>query len=154
MEINLQLQNSIYNNNCIFFSFSQLGIAVGFLLPPILVENHTDLDLVGDDLKLMFYIVAGFTSLLVILVLICKYPCHLRSIFFTLICPPNSFQGGSTNAALGRPGGNQDAQPAPIIAIPALHQATNAEPELRPAVGVLWHERRCVLCHLNPSESG
>lgn len=49
---------------------NQLGIALGFLLPPVLVENHPDLNLIGDDLKLMFYIVAGFTSLLVILVLI------------------------------------------------------------------------------------
>ncbi|XP_058836278.1 heme transporter FLVCR2 [Topomyia yanbarensis] len=49
---------------------NQLGIAAGFLLPPILVENHDDLNLVGDDLKLMFYLVAGFTSLLVILVLV------------------------------------------------------------------------------------
>ncbi|XP_058465771.1 heme transporter FLVCR2 [Malaya genurostris] len=49
---------------------NQLGIAVGFLLPPMLVENHEDLDLVGDDLKLMFYLVAGFTSVLVMLVLV------------------------------------------------------------------------------------
>lgn len=49
---------------------NQLGIAVGFLVPPLLVQNHDDLNLIGDDLRVMFYIVAGFTSLLVILVLV------------------------------------------------------------------------------------
>ncbi|XP_035785899.1 feline leukemia virus subgroup C receptor-related protein 2-like [Anopheles albimanus] len=48
---------------------NQLGIAVGFLVPPMLVENHDDISLIGDDLRLMFYIVAGFTTLLVVLVL-------------------------------------------------------------------------------------
>ncbi|XP_053684189.1 feline leukemia virus subgroup C receptor-related protein 2 [Sabethes cyaneus] len=49
---------------------NQLGIAIGFLVPPMLVENHDDIDLIGSDLRLMFYIVAGFTSVLVILVLV------------------------------------------------------------------------------------
>uniref|UniRef100_A0AAG5DGP2 Choline/ethanolamine transporter FLVCR1 n=1 Tax=Anopheles atroparvus TaxID=41427 RepID=A0AAG5DGP2_ANOAO len=48
---------------------NQLGIAVGFLLPPILVENHDDISLIGRDLRVMFYMVAGFTSVLVVLVL-------------------------------------------------------------------------------------
>ncbi|XP_053662494.1 feline leukemia virus subgroup C receptor-related protein 2 [Anopheles marshallii] len=48
---------------------NQLGIAVGFLVPPMLVENHDDISLIGDDLRLMFYIVAGVTTVLVVLVL-------------------------------------------------------------------------------------
>ncbi|XP_050074566.1 feline leukemia virus subgroup C receptor-related protein 2 [Anopheles maculipalpis] len=48
---------------------NQLGIAVGFLVPPMLVENHDDINLIGDDLRLMFYIVAGVTTVLVVLVL-------------------------------------------------------------------------------------
>lgn len=58
-----------------FFSllFLQLGVALGFLLPPVLVANHDDLALVGRDLQLMFYIVAGLTTLLVVLVVFCKY---------------------------------------------------------------------------------
>jgi hypothetical protein len=51
----------------------QLGIAVGFLLPPILVKNHAELDLIGNDLQFMFYSVAGFTTILVILVVLCKH---------------------------------------------------------------------------------
>lgn len=50
----------------------QLGIAVGFLLPPMLVKNHDDLDLIGRDLQFMFYSVAGFTTILVLLVVFCK----------------------------------------------------------------------------------
>lgn len=51
---------------------SQLGVALGFVLPPLLVGNHEDLTLVGKDLQLMFYLIAGFTSVLVVLVLFCK----------------------------------------------------------------------------------
>lgn len=50
-----------------------MGVALGFLLPPMLVQNHADIQLIGKDLQLMFYLVAGFTSVLVILVLLCKY---------------------------------------------------------------------------------
>uniref|UniRef100_U5ERN6 Choline/ethanolamine transporter FLVCR1 n=1 Tax=Corethrella appendiculata TaxID=1370023 RepID=U5ERN6_9DIPT len=49
---------------------NQLGIAVGFLFPPMLVQNHDDIEMIGHDLRFMFYLVAGFTSVLVILVLI------------------------------------------------------------------------------------
>lgn len=45
---------------------------MGFLLPPMLVRNHDDINLIGKDLQLMFYIIAGFTSILVVLVLFCK----------------------------------------------------------------------------------
>lgn len=55
-----------------FVSF-QLGIAIGFLLPPVIVRNHDDLDLVGQDLQLMFYLIAGFTTVLVVLVAVCKF---------------------------------------------------------------------------------
>lgn len=53
------------------FSF-QLGIAVGFVLPPILVKYNDDPDMMGKDLQFMFYSVAGFTTVLVVLVLFCK----------------------------------------------------------------------------------
>lgn len=51
----------------------QLGVALGFLLPPLIVQNHDDLELVGRDFKLMFYMIAGFTTLLVTLVVLCKF---------------------------------------------------------------------------------
>ncbi|XP_017494017.1 PREDICTED: feline leukemia virus subgroup C receptor-related protein 2-like, partial [Rhagoletis zephyria] len=48
----------------------QLGIAVGFVLPPILVENSDDLDKIGSDLLFMFYCFAGFTTVLMVLMIL------------------------------------------------------------------------------------
>jgi hypothetical protein len=66
------------------YLLSQLGIAVGFVLPPILVKNHDDLDLIGRDLQFMFYSVAGFTTILVVLVVFCEHNC-LQSIIIKVI---------------------------------------------------------------------
>ncbi|XP_031621871.1 feline leukemia virus subgroup C receptor-related protein 2 [Contarinia nasturtii] len=49
---------------------NQLGVALGFLLPPLIVQNHDDLELIGKDFQLMFYMIAGFTTLLVTLVVL------------------------------------------------------------------------------------
>lgn len=50
----------------------QLGVAVGFVLPPMLVPNSEDINQVGSDLQMMFYLVAGLTSILLVLMAICK----------------------------------------------------------------------------------
>lgn len=52
---------------------NQLGVALGFLIPPMLVKNHDDLDLVGADLKFMFYSVAGFSSVLLVFIILCGF---------------------------------------------------------------------------------
>ncbi|XP_013389953.1 feline leukemia virus subgroup C receptor-related protein 1 [Lingula anatina] len=49
---------------------NQVGGALGFLLPPVIVKNHDDLDLVGQDLSVMLYSSAGVTSAIFISVLI------------------------------------------------------------------------------------
>ncbi|XP_030081300.1 feline leukemia virus subgroup C receptor-related protein 2 [Drosophila hydei] len=49
---------------------NQLGVAIGFVLPPMLVPNSEDINQVGSDLQLMFYLVAGLTSILLILMAI------------------------------------------------------------------------------------
>lgn len=49
---------------------NQLGIAIGFLFPPMLVPESKDPEVVGQGLRLMFYIVAGFTSVILALILI------------------------------------------------------------------------------------
>lgn len=49
---------------------NQLGIAVGFLLPPIIVKNSENLDVIGKGLGLMFFSVAAFTTVLLILIII------------------------------------------------------------------------------------
>ncbi|KAL6256394.1 hypothetical protein P5V15_012507 [Pogonomyrmex californicus] len=48
---------------------NQLGIAIGFLFPPMLVPNSENSCDVEKGLQLMFYIVAAFTSLILILIL-------------------------------------------------------------------------------------
>ncbi|XP_060739414.1 heme transporter FLVCR2 isoform X2 [Tachysurus vachellii] len=49
---------------------NQLGIAIGFLVPPILVPNVEDLDELANHIQVMFYITAGVATFLFILVLI------------------------------------------------------------------------------------
>ncbi|XP_050927837.1 feline leukemia virus subgroup C receptor-related protein 2 isoform X3 [Lates calcarifer] len=47
---------------------NQLGIAIGFLVPPILVPNVDDMDELAHHISIMFYITAGVATLLFILV--------------------------------------------------------------------------------------
>ncbi|XP_052087273.1 feline leukemia virus subgroup C receptor-related protein 2-like [Mytilus californianus] len=49
---------------------NQIGAAVGFLLPPLLVKYSPDIDLVSSRLYTLFYIGAGVTTLLFLLVLV------------------------------------------------------------------------------------
>lgn len=48
---------------------NQLGVAIGFLLPPVLIPNIQDLDLLSYHLKLMFIGTAAVASVLFILVI-------------------------------------------------------------------------------------
>ncbi|XP_046877340.1 feline leukemia virus subgroup C receptor-related protein 2 isoform X1 [Hypomesus transpacificus] len=47
---------------------NQLGIAIGFLVPPILVPNVEDMEQLSYHIRIMFYITAGVATLLFILV--------------------------------------------------------------------------------------
>ncbi|KAE8286894.1 Feline leukemia virus subgroup C receptor-related protein 2 Calcium-chelate transporter [Larimichthys crocea] len=47
---------------------NQLGIAIGFLVPPILVPNVDDMDELAHHISIMFYITAGVATFLFILV--------------------------------------------------------------------------------------
>ncbi|KAM4712850.1 choline/ethanolamine transporter flvcr2b isoform 2-T2 [Anableps anableps] len=48
---------------------NQLGCAIGFFLPPILVPNVDDMDELANHIKTMFYITAGVATFLFILVI-------------------------------------------------------------------------------------
>ncbi|XP_013389952.1 feline leukemia virus subgroup C receptor-related protein 1 isoform X2 [Lingula anatina] len=48
---------------------NQVGVAIGFLVPPVIVKNHDDLNLVGRDFSIMFYATAGVTTALFLLVI-------------------------------------------------------------------------------------
>nr|XP_061824728.1 heme transporter FLVCR2-like isoform X1 [Nerophis lumbriciformis] len=49
---------------------NQMGIAIGFLIPPILVPNVDDMDELARHIKVMFYISAGVATVVFILVVI------------------------------------------------------------------------------------
>ncbi|KAJ9601197.1 hypothetical protein L9F63_000665, partial [Diploptera punctata] len=48
----------------------KLGIAIGFLLPPVIVKNHDNLEAIGEDLSIMYYGMATFTTVLLVLIII------------------------------------------------------------------------------------
>ena len=54
------------------FQFQKLGVALGFLLPPVIVKLHDNLDETGYELSIMFYMVAGVCSVLLLLVIFGK----------------------------------------------------------------------------------
>ncbi|XP_036927043.1 feline leukemia virus subgroup C receptor-related protein 2 isoform X1 [Acanthopagrus latus] len=49
---------------------NQMGIAIGFLIPPILVPNVDDMNELAYHIRVMFYISAGVASVIFILVII------------------------------------------------------------------------------------
>ncbi|KAM4625004.1 choline/ethanolamine transporter flvcr2a [Polymixia lowei] len=49
---------------------NQLGIAIGFLVPPILVPNVDDLNELAHHISIMFYITAGVATVIFVLVVI------------------------------------------------------------------------------------
>jgi len=54
------------------FSPAQLGIAVGFLVPPVLVPNVEDVEKLAYHISIMFFMTAGVATALFILVVIGK----------------------------------------------------------------------------------
>ncbi|TRY88480.1 hypothetical protein DNTS_005160 [Danionella cerebrum] len=54
----------------VWFGSDELGIAIGFLVPPILVPNLEDLDKLAEHIRAMFYITAGVATFLFVLVII------------------------------------------------------------------------------------
>ncbi|VVD02455.1 unnamed protein product [Leptidea sinapis] len=47
-----------------------LGVALGFLLPPMIVRAQGTTDEIRSDLQLMFYLIAGLTSVLFVLIVL------------------------------------------------------------------------------------
>lgn len=52
--------------------YFQVGCAVGFLLPPVLVPYSEDLNQIGKDMGTMFYMGAGVTTFFFIMVILSK----------------------------------------------------------------------------------
>jgi len=53
--------------------YVQLGVAIGFLLPTMMVRKHENKDDIAQDLSVMYYTVAGFTTVLLVLIILCEY---------------------------------------------------------------------------------
>ncbi|XP_015592597.1 feline leukemia virus subgroup C receptor-related protein 2 isoform X7 [Cephus cinctus] len=53
-----------------YFLDKFLGVAIGFLFPPMLVKSSTDNAIIGGGLQVMFYIVAALTSIILVLILL------------------------------------------------------------------------------------
>ncbi|XP_039755588.1 uncharacterized MFS-type transporter C09D4.1 isoform X1 [Pararge aegeria] len=49
---------------------NQLGVALGFFLPPMLVRAQGTMEEIGADLQVMFYLVAGLTSVLFVFIVL------------------------------------------------------------------------------------
>jgi len=52
---------------------NQLGVALGFLVTPMIVKNHESLDDIGNDLSFLCWIVAIVCTIGFVLVLTCKF---------------------------------------------------------------------------------
>lgn len=66
-------------------SDNQLGVALGFLLPSLLVRNQDDISLIGRDFQFMFNGIAGLTTILVVLVVLCEYNEPFHSIYWCIL---------------------------------------------------------------------
>ncbi|KOB74381.1 Uncharacterized protein OBRU01_09543 [Operophtera brumata] len=49
---------------------NQLGVALGFVLPPMLVDANGTVEQIAADFRLMFYLVAGVTSVIFVAILL------------------------------------------------------------------------------------
>ena len=58
-------------------SIFQVGVALGFLIPPAVVRNHERIEDIGRDLKNLYYGMAIGPTIMLCLVLFCKKPSHL-----------------------------------------------------------------------------
>ncbi|KAM5272527.1 choline/ethanolamine transporter FLVCR2 [Ctenodactylus gundi] len=78
---------------------NQLGIAIGFLVPPVLVPNIEDQDKLAHHISIMFYIIGGVATLLFLLVFIVfkekpKHPpSRAQSLSYALASTDSSYLG-------------------------------------------------------------
>ena len=48
----------------------QVGAAISFLVPPLIVNDHPNVEDIGKDLRLMFYYTAGICTAICLFVVI------------------------------------------------------------------------------------
>jgi len=79
------------------FCVVQVGIALGFLIPPAVVKNHDELDDIGHDLNVLCYGYAIGPTVVLVLLLVCESatkglvmhhsPSRQRHLFLPLATP-------------------------------------------------------------------
>ncbi|XP_046687716.1 uncharacterized protein LOC124373389 [Homalodisca vitripennis] len=107
-----------------------LGIAIGFLIPPILVKNSEVMESIGAGLSTLFYSVAILTSVLLVLILIFfqgKPP-----------LPPSPAQAVQTQRR--------------VCAIRHLYQTPGYQPGLCIALGIVRYQCWCILRNIHFAE--
>ena len=70
----------------------QFGVALGFLIPPLLVRNHDSLEDIGTDLAKLNYLLAAGPTLVLILTIFCKYSTQCAGIMLFFFKSILSFQ--------------------------------------------------------------
>lgn len=55
----------------------QLGIAGSFLLTPVVVRNHPNLEDIGNDLSKLYWFFAIYSSIALLAMVLCKYPNYM-----------------------------------------------------------------------------
>lgn len=59
-----------------------LGSALGFLLPPVIIKDHENVDDIGSDMNIFAWVIAVSSTLLALIVFFCEYYYNLY--FFIL----------------------------------------------------------------------
>lgn len=134
----------------------QLGVAVGFVLPPMLVPNSEDINQVGSDLQMMFYLVAGLTSILLVLMAICKRWQQQLFAINQLALAFCSLPGSAADAAVcgtggvTAPGGHGRGAGQLL----AIAEESDDQSQFHILAALLWHQCGRILCHLHAAQSG
>lgn len=63
----------------------QLGMALGFILPPLMIRNHEELDSIGKDFYRFFILNAIVTTIVLVLTVICKLKNFFSLLFFFIL---------------------------------------------------------------------
>jgi hypothetical protein len=66
--LNIHIWITFDTNVCVV----QVGIALGFLIPPAVVKNHVELDDIGQDLNVLCYGYAIGPTVVLVLLLLCE----------------------------------------------------------------------------------
>lgn len=51
---------------------TQLGTAIGFVLPPLMVKNHDNTEKIGEDLYRLSWVLAGYMLPVAVAIIVCK----------------------------------------------------------------------------------